>query len=177
MKFKTALAAAAALTLASAAQAQIGPQVGATVYGPEGGVVGTIEQMEGGVVVVNTGTYAAPVPADALGEGPDGPVISVTKAQLNELFAQQQAQAFAARDAALIVGAAVDSPNGVAVGTIESITGDQVVLAMPEGSVALMRENFAAGETGTLVVLYTQAQLVAALNGAAGGETAEADAG
>ena len=50
MKFKTALAAVAAMTLTGTAYAQVGPEVGATVYeapnGEIGGVIGTIETIE-----------------------------------------------------------------------------------------------------------------------------------
>ncbi|GAB5347964.1 hypothetical protein [Alteriqipengyuania sp. 357] len=185
MKFKTAFAAAAALTLATTAHAQVGPEVGATIYTSEGEEVATIESLENGIAVVNTGTHTGSIPAQALGEGPDGPVISVTKAQLDQLFEQQEAQTMAARDKALVADAAVTTPNAVAVGTVESVEGDNVVLAMPEGSVALMRENFSADANGGLVVLFTQAQLVSALEGgvapeasemAEGGEMAGADA-
>ena len=183
MKFKTALAAATAFTLATAAHAQVGPEVGATVYesqnGEVGGVIGTIETIENGTVIVDIDGMDAPLPANAFGEGPEGPVLAVTKAQLVQMLEQQKAQAVAARDAALIADAAVVSPNGVAVGTIESVEGDDIVLALADGSVAPVRENFAADANGNLVVLYTQAQLLAALNGGApaeGGEMAEGDA-
>ena len=123
MKFKTALAAATAFTLATAAHAQVGPEVGATVYesqnGEVGGVIGTIETIENGTVIVDIDGMDAPLPANAFGEGPEGPVLAVTKAQLVQMLEQQKAQAVAARDAALIADAAVVSPNGVAVGTIE----------------------------------------------------------
>lgn len=183
MKFKTALTAAAAMTLATAAHAQVGPEVGATVYeapeGEIGGVIGTIEKIENGTVVVDIDGMDAPLPAGAFGEGPEGPVIAATKAQLVQMLEQQKAQATAARDAALVVDAPVVTPNDVAIGTIESVEGDDVVLAMADGSVALIRTNFAADATGKLMVLYTQPELMAALNGEAapqGGEMAEADA-
>ena len=179
MKFKTALAAAAAMTLATTAHAQVGPEVGATIYTADGDEVATIESLENGIAVVDTGNFSGSIPANVLGEGPEGPVISVTKAQLDQLFEQQQAQAMAARDQALLADAAVMTPNAVAVGKIESVDGDNVVLAMPEGSVALMRENFSVDANGGLVVLFTQAQLASALEGGVapqGGEMAEADA-
>ena len=184
MKFKTALTAAAAMTLATAAHAQVGPEVGATVYesqnGEVGGVIGTIKSMQDGIVVVDVDGMVAPLPAGAFGEGPEGPVIQVTKAQLVQMLQEQKKQAIAARDAALMADAMVFTPNAVNVGTIESVEGDAVVLAMPEGSVALVRDNFATSETGGLMVLYTQEQLISALNGATaapeGDETADADA-
>tara|TARA_R100001126_G_C4861331_1_gene167538 strand:+ start:142 stop:813 length:672 start_codon:yes stop_codon:yes gene_type:complete len=178
MKFKTAFAAAAALTLATAANAQVGPEVGATVYGPEGNTVGTIEAMQDGVVVVNTGTYTAPVPANAFGEGPEGPIVSVTKDQLNAMMAEQEKQMAAARDAALIENATVLTADGVEIGTVTSIDGDNAIVTLEDGPVSLMRDQFATNETGALIVLATKDQLMAALNGGSveGGEAMEADA-
>ena len=173
MKFKTAFAAAAALTLATAANAQVGPEVGATVYGPEGNTVGTIEAMQDGVVVVNTGTYTAPVPANAF-----GPIVSVTKDQLNAMMAEQEKQMAAARDAALIENATVLTADGVEIGTVTSIDGDNAIVTLEDGPVSLMRDQFATNETGALIVLATKDQLMAALNGGSveGGEAMEADA-
>ena len=161
MKFKTAFAAAAALTLATAANAQMGPEVGATVY-----------------VVVNPGTYTAPVPANAFGEGPEGPIVSVTKDQLNSMMAEQEKQMMAARDAALVENATVLTTDGIEIGTITSIDGDNAIVTLEDGPVSLMRDQFATNETGALIVLATKDQLMAALNGASveGGEAMEADA-
>ena len=181
MKFKSALTAAAALTLATAAHAQMGPAVDATIYTAEGEEVATIVTIENGIAVVDTGTYEGSVPVDALGEGPNGPVISVTKAQLNQLFQQQQAQAMAARDAALIANATVLSADNIEVGTVKSIDGDTAIVTLADGEVALQRDQFATNQTGALIVLATEAQLMAALNGEPapagnGGDMMDADA-
>ncbi|NCP18419.1 MAG: hypothetical protein GW855_04570 [Erythrobacter sp.] len=177
MKFKSAFAAAAALTLATAAHAQMGPEVGATIYTADGEEVATIESLQDGVAVVDTGSYTGSIPANALGEGPEGPVISVTKAQLNQLFEQQQAEAAAARDAALVVDAAVLSADGVEVGTVTSIDGDKAIVTLTDGPVALGRDQFATNQSGALIVLVTQEQLLAALNGTAAGESGAATEG
>ena len=173
MKFKTALTAAAALTLATAAYAQVGPEVGATIYTADGAEVATIESLQDGVAVVNTGAHTGSIPANVLGEGPDGPVISVTKAQLDQLFAEQEAQAVAARDAALIAGATVMSTDNVEIGTITEVNGDTAILTLAVGPLTLARDQFATNQTGALVVLVPQADLMAALNGST---TAEVDA-
>lgn len=169
MKFKTALAAVAAMTLTGTAYAQVGPEVGATVYeapnGEIGGVIGTIETIENDTVLVDVDGMDAPLPLAAFGEGPDGPVIAATKAQIVQMLQQAQAQATAARDQALVADAPVMTANSVPVGKIESVEGDNIVLALPEGSVALVRTNFTADANGSLMVLYTKAQLLAALNG------------
>ncbi len=171
--FKTALTAAAALTLATAAYAQVGPEVGATIYTADGSEVATIVSLQDGVAVVDTGAHTGSIPANVLGEGPEGPVISVTKAQLDQLFADQEAQAVAARDAALIADATVLSATGTEIGTISKVDGDTAILELAEGPLMLRRDQFAVNADGALIVLVAQDDLLAALNGDA---TAEAEA-
>ena len=65
MKFaKYAAAAIAAASLATAAYAQDAATVtvGATVTGPDGAAVGTVESVADGVVTVDTGKHKAPLP-------------------------------------------------------------------------------------------------------------------
>lgn len=155
-----AAAALAAATLSTAALAQVA--TGTTVYGPQGAEVGTIVSVEGGVATVDTGTYKAPLPESAFGKGDKGPTITVTKAQLDEMMAQQVAATNAARDMALVAGAAVVSPKGAALGTIKSVAGDAVVLDGPSGAVQLKREHFAIDAHGALMALFTAEQVAAA---------------
>ena len=125
------------------------------------------------VSVLPAGTVTAALPLNIFGEGVEGPVISVTKAQLDQLFAEQEAQAVAARDAALIAGATVMSTDNVEIGTITEVNGDTAILTLAVGPLTLARDQFATNQTGALVVLVPQADLMAALNGAT---TAEVDA-
>ena len=157
------LAVSAALVAAlvpAAAFAQIA--VGATVYGPQGGEVGTVASVEGGVVTVDTGAHKAPLPESAFGKGDKGPTITVTKAQIDAMMAEQAAAAAAARDAALVAGAAVVTPKGAPAGSVKSIEGDAVVLETPAGAVAFKREHFAVNAQGALMALFTADQIAAA---------------
>jgi len=149
-----------ATVIPAAAFAQVA--AGATVYGPDGAAVGTVASVDAGTVMVDTGTYKAPLPATAFGKGDKGPTITVTKAQLDEMMAQQVAAANTARDAKLAAGAAVVSPKGAALGTIKSVDGDAVVLDSPSGPVALKREHFALDANGALIALFTAEQVAAA---------------
>lgn len=160
------LAAATALALA-ATPAFANPQVvaGATVYGPEGNEVGTIDAVSGEVASVNTGSHVAPLPMNAFGQGEQGPTITVTKAQLDEMMAAIEAEAAAKLDAALVAGAAVTSADGQAVGTIASVDGDDVVMDAEAGQIALKREHFVASENG-LMALFTAEQVAQAIAGA-----------
>ena len=55
---------------------------GATVYDTQGAPVGTIEAVSGGNVVVSTGTAKASIPSTSFGRGTAGPVLAMTRAQL-----------------------------------------------------------------------------------------------
>ncbi|MCB2088315.1 MAG: hypothetical protein R3E18_09695 [Sphingomonadaceae bacterium] len=157
------MAVATALAFA-ATPAFANPQVvaGATVYGPEGNEVGTIDAVSGEVASVNTGSHVAPLPMNAFGEGEQGPTITVTKAQLDEMMAAIEAEAAAKLDAALVEGAAVTSVDGQSVGTIASVEGDNVVLENEAGPVALKREHFVASENG-LTARFTAEQIAQAI--------------
>lgn len=170
MKFAK-LAAAAALATAALPIAANATDiaVGATVFGPQGGEVGTVEKVENGVVLVNTGKHRAPLPADAFGVGETGPTITVTQAQLNAMLDEQLAAAHAKRDAALVAGTSVMTADHQPLGTIKEVTGDQVIVERETGPITLMREHFAAGDHG-LMALFTLAQLEQAMAAQAGGQ-------
>jgi hypothetical protein len=168
LKTTTALFTAAALSLATlsgAAFAQATVTAGATVYDPQGGTVGTVDKVDGANVIVNTGAHTVALPLDKFGKSEKGPTISVTKQQLDELAAQADAQAGANLDAALVAGAAVVDNTGVALGTIEKVDGDTVVLKTEKGPVSLTRKYFAMSN-GALTALVAKDQVLAALDAA-----------
>lgn len=63
-------------------------KAGDTVYDPSGQVVGTVESVSGGNFVLSTGSNKATLPISALGSGPNGPSISMTKDQLEAAIKQ-----------------------------------------------------------------------------------------
>ncbi len=154
-------AALATALLPAAAFAQVA--IGATVYGPQGGEVGTIASVSGGTVMLDTGTYKAPLPENAFGKSDKGPTITVTKAQIDAMMAEQIAAANAKRDVALIPGAVVVTAKGAPAGTIKTVEGDAIVLDSPSGAVALKREHFAVDAQGALMALFTADQIAAAV--------------
>lgn len=169
MKFATLAAATAALALtaAPAVAQEAAPQVqvtaGTIVVGPEGNTVGTVKQVADGVVLLDTGKHTAPLPANAFGKNADGAIsITVTQAQLNAMLDEQLAAAQAQRDAALVAGAMVHTADDAMLGTVESVDGDAVLVARDTGSIQLERKHFAVDEQGTLVALFTVAQIDAA---------------
>lgn len=169
MKTTTKLFAAAALSLAAysgAAFAQAADvKAGATVYDPQGGTVGTVDSVADGAAVVNTGAHTVALPLDKFATSEKGPVISVTKQQLDEIAAQADADAAAKLNTALVAGAAVVDNAGVALGTIDKVDGDTVVLKTEKGPVSLTRKYFAVAN-GALMALVTKDQVLAALSSA-----------
>ncbi|MAY20789.1 MAG: hypothetical protein CL955_09245 [Erythrobacteraceae bacterium] len=156
------LATAPALALAVTPIAANAQDVGTTVYGNDDAPIGTVEANAEGVVTVNTGKHMAPLPANLLAEREGKWTVNATQAQINGMMDQQVAQANAARDAALVQGAAVMSADGMPAGTIYTIDSEDVVIVKNEaGIVTLTREAFAADANGALMALYSAEQLAA----------------
>src|SRR3546814_17968030 len=124
MNFAKLAILATAIAATPIAASAAGPAAGATVYGPQGNPVGTIESVADGQVVLDTGKHKVPLGVESFGESDAGPTITVTKEQLNALMDQQIAAAIAQRDAALIVGAAVVSADAHVAGTVKEIDGE-----------------------------------------------------
>lgn len=149
---------------------------GATVYDTSGGVVGTVASTDGTNAVIDTGTNKAAVPLTSLGKGAKGPVLAMTKAQLDAAAGAQQAQASAAFRAQLVTGATVYGSGGARLGTIKAIDATNVTLTTDQGDAKLPITGFGPGPQGVTIGL-TAAQLAAAMNGAppaAGADTAAA---
>lgn len=173
-----ALASAATLPGAALAQAAAPAQApatgaatvatGATVYDTSGGVVGTVESTDGTNAVVNTGTVKAAIPLTSLGQGAQGPVLAMTKAQLEAAAGQQQAQATADFKSKLVPGATVYGTGGTQLGTIKSVDASGVTLTTADGPVVLPTTGFGPGPQG-IVLGMTAAQLKAAMTAAGGG--------
>ncbi len=163
MKFlKFAAATALALSSVTALAADGDIAVGATVYGPQGDIVGTVDAVGDGVITVDTGKHKAPLPANAFGTSDNGPTITVTQSQINAMLDEQLAAAAAQRDAALVAGAMVHTAKNAMLGTVKSVDGDNVVVDIEAGPVALKREHFAVDANGTLIALFTMDQIEAA---------------
>ena len=163
MKFaKLAVAAVALAATPALANDQV--VAGATVTGPEGNTVGTIVSVDNGQAVLDTGKHQVPLGVTMYGQGENGPTITVTKAQLDEMMDAQLAEAAAKRDAALVVDAAVLSADGQPVGTVYTVdTADMVIIKNDTKIVTLKRDAFALDANGALMVLYTAGDLTAAM--------------
>jgi hypothetical protein len=147
------------------AAASATPTVGATVYDSAGAVLGTVTQVTPQAVTVDVGGKPAPLPANAIGSGPRGLQVAVTRAQVEAQLAQAVGSAL---EQQLVAGAQVRGTGGAVVGTVKSADAELVTVTTAKGDVRLPRSGFAAGTNGVVVGL-TAAQLDAAIAQAGGG--------
>lgn len=166
----TAPAAGAATAPATGAQAgDSGVTVGATVYGPQGNPVGTVDKVEGANVVVNTGTLNATLPASVFGKSEKGPTIGWNKTDLEAAIRAEEQKAVASLDSKLVAGAQLYTVDNVMVGTINEVKPDGMVVVdhTTAGPIQLPKEQMTVtGEN--LTFLATSADLNAAVSAQAG---------
>lgn len=149
----------------AAAAPTAAPSVGATVTGKDNQPAGTIAQVTAEAVVIDTGTNKVPVPVASIGAGAKGPIIAMTKAELDTAYAQA-AQAQQA-NLQLTPGKTVQGVNGASLGTIKAADAEFVTVTTAKGDVKLPKGGFGPGPEGTVRVNATAEQLDAAVAGAA----------
>jgi preprotein translocase subunit YajC len=148
---------------------------GATVYDTSGGVVGTVASTDGTNAVIDTGTNKAAVPLTSLGKGAQGPVLAMTKAQLDAAAGAQQQQASAAFRSQLVTGASVYGSGGTKLGTIKVVDASMVTLTTDKGDAKLPIAGFGPGPQGVTIGM-TAAQLSAAMGAGTSADGADASA-
>ncbi|WP_203234663.1 hypothetical protein, partial [Sphingomonas solaris] len=148
------------------------PAAGQTVFDTAGGEVGKITKVDAGNVVIATGTHEVALPVTSFATGPRGPIIAMTKVQLDAAAAGAAAEAKAKTAAAITAGASVKDTAGAAVGTIKSVDGQYALLDTTKVQVKLPITAFAAQGDG-LVIAMTKAQIEAAAAGAGAGAKAK----
>jgi hypothetical protein len=155
-----AIAAASLAPVAASAQsaaAAVAPTVGAKVYGPEGNEVGTVESVQNGVITVNTGAARAGLPTSAFAMREKGLTIGMTKEQLEAAINGAKAQSSAAKEAAMVVDAPIKSSDGVVLGTISKIEGDDVTVQLSDGASAILKKSYLGLVNGSLALGMTAA--------------------
>ena len=124
---------------------------GATIYDKDGGVVGTVDSVNAGVAVVSTGTNKVGLPLTSFGTGTKGPMIAMSKAELDAAAGQAAAQSAAALKAQLTPGTTVYGKAGSAIGTIKDADDQYVTIAMAKGPVKLPVAAFGRGDSGPMI--------------------------
>lgn len=156
---QTQAPAAAAAPAASAA-----PTVGAKVFDTQGAEVGTIEKVDAANAVVFTGTKRATLPLTAFAKNEKGLLISMSQAQLNAAVAAAEAQTSSAMDAKLVANTPVKSKDGMAVGTIQKVEGDNVTVALTDGGpVTVTKQYLTVGADGALALTLNAAEFKSAV--------------
>lgn len=174
MQFKAWFAAPAALALfavpalaqhaaaPAAASVSTKAEAGATVYDTSGGMVGSIEAVNGDLAVLSTGKNKVSIPLSSFGVGEKGPVLAMTRDQIDAQAGAANAQVLAAAEAKkkaqLVAGATVKDPAGGTVGTIKSIDAQYALIDTSKVQVRLPLTAFAASDDG-LVIGMTKAEL------------------
>lgn len=135
---------------------------GATIYDTKGEVVGTIDAVEAGSVIVNTGTNQIAIPPASFGATDKGPLLAATRAELNaaaEGAARNREQALTA---ALIPGVTVLGTAGNVIGSVKTIKDGMVLIATEDGEANVPRKALSL-ETDGLHLGMTAEDFAAAL--------------
>jgi len=162
-------------------QAAVAPTVGAKVYGPDGVEAGTVEKVDAANAVVNTGTKRATLPLAAFGKNEKGLLISMSKAQLEAAVAAAETKTATTTSSALVANAPVKTSDGVAIGTVQKVEGDNVTLSLSDGkAITVTKQYLTTAADGSLALTMKSADFKAAVaaasQGAAAGAPASADA-
>ncbi|WP_404481648.1 hypothetical protein [Novosphingobium sp. BL-52-GroH] len=170
-------AAVMAQEAATPAAAAAAPTVGAKVFDAEGGEVGTVESVAGDIVTVSTGTARAGLPKSAFVSREKGLTIGMNKAQLEAAVNGAQAENGAAKDAKIVADAPIKSSDGVVIGTVTKVVGEDVTVALSNGSAAALKKSYIGlAADGSLALGMTAADFAKATQ-AAGSAQASTEAG
>ena len=150
----------ATATPATSGAAQV--TAGAQVSDTTGAAVGTIDSVANGNATVNTGTTKVAVPVASFAQGPNGLVLSMSRAQLESAVAS-------AKPATIAVGTSVVGPKGATVGTVSAVTGDLVTVQTAHTKVQLPKSAFAQQGSGLVIGLTADQLEAAAKNAKPGG--------
>lgn len=164
MSFKKVLIGISAATLMAggAMAANTAVKAGASVNDTSGNLVGTIESVNGDLAVVSTGTNKVSLPVSAFGQGDKGPIIAMTKAQLDAAASGAKADAKQEVAAQLTAGASVYGSDGAVVGTVDSTDAQFATVNVGEQKVKLPLDSFSKGAQGAVIGM-TGAELKAAV--------------
>jgi hypothetical protein len=102
------------------------------------------------------------LPLTSFGTSSKGPVLAMTRAQLDAAAVEAAAAAAAALKAQIVRGAVVRGAAGNVIGTVKQVDGDFVVLATSQGDVRLPQTAFGSGTSG-LFISMSATELEAAI--------------
>lgn len=148
---------AASAPAPAAAPATATVEVGATVYDASGAEVGKVKSVAAPNFVIDTGTNTATLALTALGTGPKGPVLGLTKAELDAAATKAAAEASAALASLIVADAPVHASDGTTVlGKIAEVTETDFVLDTGKTKVKLPKTSVAKGNAGLMIGMTAQ---------------------
>ena len=143
-------------TAPALAQGQPPMTVGMQVTDANGGPVGTVTAIQGDNLQVKTDKHEALLPKASFAVSDGKLLFAMTQAELNAAIEKSLAEA----DAAVAAGAAVKGIGGADIGKIDSVTGSDVVIALPTGKkVQIARTGVRGNADGTVTIGLTAEQL------------------
>jgi hypothetical protein len=155
----------------TAAAAAANPTVGAKVYGPDGSEVGTVEAVQSGVVTVNTGVARAGLPVASFATREKGLTIGMNKADLEAAVNGAKAESSAELATAFAADKPIKSSDGVVLGTVSKVEGEDVFVTLSNGSVAQLKKSyFGLGADKSLTLGMTATAFNSQLQASAGGQ-------
>lgn len=162
-----ALAPSAFAQAAATPAAALAPAVGAKVFDTAGAEVGTIKSISGPNFVIDTGKNTATLALASLGTSPKGPIIAMTREQLDAAVEKAEADAAAALAAAITVDAPVHASDGITVlGKITDVGETDFVMDTGSAPVKMPKTSVAKGANG-LMIGMTAEQFAEATKGTA----------
>lgn len=142
----------------TAAPAAATPAVGTVVYDAAGAEVGKIKSVNAPNFVIDTGKNTATLALTALGTGPKGPVLGMTKVELDAAAEKAAAAAKADTAAAIVVDAPVYASDGTTqLGKVAEVTDTEFVLDAGTVRVKLPKTSVAKGASGLMIGMTAQA--------------------
>lgn len=173
MKFVRMTVAALALGAASpAAFAQAPITVGMQVTDATGAPVGTVTAIQGDNLMVKTDRHETLIGKASVTPSGGKLLFGLTQAQLNA----EIENGLAAAAAAVAPGASVKGLQGTAIGTIESVSADGIVIALPSGKKVQVAASAARGNADGTVTIGATADQIAAQVQPDAGTDAQAEA-
>jgi len=172
MKLHLAAAALLALTAMSAEAKERKPLElvpGMVFYAPDKTAVGTIREVYGTAVVVDTGSRIATLGLESFFKGKPGPTIGYTKAELDAAIDAIERDREARLTAAIVAGRELRSNDGEKVGMVQAVNTDGSVVIVQEKRAFTLQRSQLEAQGAALIVRFSAAQLEAALKAAAGG--------
>ncbi|OYZ14715.1 MAG: hypothetical protein B7Y35_13515 [Sphingomonadales bacterium 28-64-96] len=145
--------------------------VGATVKDTSGGVVGTVTKLTGDNVVVDTGTHKVTIPTQSFVDTPQGPLLALTKSQLDAAAVQAAAAQEARLANAIQPGATLRGSQGAVLGSIAALDGEFVMVQGEAGQARIPKADLYLAADGLHFGMTAAqfAEAVKASNGAGSG--------